>query len=111
MVRGASKIKLKNANKKRTVTVRRVIFFLKAFIADLITLFSSSVQSSEGGGDGDSGDSCADPPTLHFYHFQRPKFNIQPLSFTFETFGKKLAKTKIVSRVNVKKIKAKKLRL
>jgi hypothetical protein len=43
-----------------------------------------------------------------FYHFQRPKFNFQPLSFTFETFGKKLAETKIVARINVKKIKAKK---
>jgi hypothetical protein len=30
----------------------------------------------------------------NFYHFQRRKFNFQPLSFTFETFGKKLAETK-----------------
>jgi hypothetical protein len=45
----------------------------------------------------------------NFDHFRRPKFHFQPLSFTFETFGKKLAETKIVSRVNVKKIKAKKL--
>ncbi len=44
----------------------------------------------------------------NFYHFQRRKFNFQPLSFTFETSGKKLAETKIVARVNVKKIKAKK---
>jgi hypothetical protein len=44
----------------------------------------------------------------NFYHFQRLKFNFQPLSFTFETFGKKLAETKIVARINVKKIKAKK---
>ena len=73
--------------------------FLKASIADLITLFFSSLQNSEGGGDSDSGD---------FYHFRRPKFNFQPLSFTFETFGKKLAETKIIARVNVKKIKAKK---
>ncbi len=43
----------------------------------------------------------------NFYHFGRPKFNFQPLSFTFVTFGKKLAVTKIVARVNVKKIKAK----
>jgi hypothetical protein len=42
------------------------------------------------------------------YLFRRPKFNFQPLSFTFETFGKKLAETKIVAKVNVKKIKAKK---
>jgi hypothetical protein len=49
-------------NKKRTVTIRRVIIFLKylkASIADLITLLSSLVQNSEGGGD--SCDSCADP--------------------------------------------------
>jgi hypothetical protein len=46
----------------------------------------------------------------NFYHFRRPKFNFQPLSFTFETFGKKLAETKIVARVNLKKIKAKKLK-
>jgi hypothetical protein len=44
----------------------------------------------------------------NFYHFRRPKFNFQPLSLTFETFGKKLAETKIVARVNVKKSKAKK---
>jgi hypothetical protein len=44
----------------------------------------------------------------NFYHFRRPKFKIQLLSFTFETFGKKLAETKNVARVNVKKIKAKK---
>jgi hypothetical protein len=44
----------------------------------------------------------------NFYHFGRPKFNFQPLSFTFETFGKKLAETKIVAWVNVKKIKAEK---
>ncbi len=44
----------------------------------------------------------------NFYHFRRSKFNFQLLSFTFEIFGKKLAETKIVARVNVKKIKAKK---
>jgi hypothetical protein len=44
----------------------------------------------------------------NFYHFLTRKFNFQPLSVTFETFGKKLAGTKIVARVNVKKIKAKK---
>jgi hypothetical protein len=32
----------------------------------------------------------------NFYHFRRPKFNFQPLSFTFETFGKKLAETKLL---------------
>ncbi len=35
--------------------------FLKASIADLITLLFSSLQNSEGGGDSDSGDSFADP--------------------------------------------------
>jgi len=63
-VRGASKIKLKRVNKMRTVTVRRVIIFfeyLKASIADLFTLLSSSVQNSEGGGDGEGGDNFADP--------------------------------------------------
>jgi hypothetical protein len=44
----------------------------------------------------------------NFHHFRRPKFNFQPPSFTFETFGKKLAETKNVARVNVKKIKTKK---
>ena len=44
-------------------TARRLIFleFLKASIADLITLFFSWLQNSEGGGDSDSGDSFADP--------------------------------------------------
>jgi hypothetical protein len=60
-LRGASKIKLKNVNKKRMATARRLIFFefLKAFIADLITLLFSSLHNSEGGGN--SGDSFADP--------------------------------------------------
>jgi hypothetical protein len=44
----------------------------------------------------------------NFYHF-RSKFNFQPLSFALENFGEKLAETKIVARVNGKKIKAKKL--
>ncbi len=55
---------MKKVNKKKTVTVRRVIIFfeyLKASIADLFTLLSSSVQNSEGGGDGDGGNSFADP--------------------------------------------------
>jgi len=44
---------LKNVNKKRMATARRLIFleFLKASIADLITMFFSSMQNSEGGGD------------------------------------------------------------
>jgi hypothetical protein len=55
---------LKKVNKKRTFRVRRVIIFfeyLKASIADLITLLFSSVQNSEGGGNGESSDSFADP--------------------------------------------------
>jgi hypothetical protein len=46
------------------VTLRGVIVFfeyLKAFIADLFTLLSSSVQNSEGGGNVDSGNSFTDP--------------------------------------------------
>jgi hypothetical protein len=62
-IRGASKIKLKNVNKKRMATARRLIFleYLKASISDLITLLFSSLQNSEGGGDSDSGDSFAEP--------------------------------------------------
>jgi hypothetical protein len=55
---------LKKVNKKRTVTVRRIIIFLNISRYPLLiffTLLSSSVQNSEGGGDGDSGDSFADP--------------------------------------------------
>ncbi len=80
--------------------------FLKASIADLITPVFSSLQTSEGGGIGDSGSSVLTP--ANFDHIRRPKFNFQPLSFTSETFGKKLAETKIVARVNVKKIKTRK---
>jgi hypothetical protein len=36
------------------------VVYLKASIADLFTMLSSSVQNSEGRGDGDSGDSFAD---------------------------------------------------
>jgi hypothetical protein len=55
---------LKKVNKKRTVTVRRIIIFLNISRHPLLiffTLLSSSVQNSEGAGDGDSGDSFADP--------------------------------------------------
>ncbi len=64
--------------------------FLKAPIADLITLFLLSLQNAEGCGNGDSGDSCTDP--CQFLPFTKTKFNFQPLSFTFETFGKNLQK-------------------
>ncbi len=84
--------------------------FLKASIADLITLLFSSLHNSEDGGDSDSSTAAIVLLTpANFYHFQRRKFYFQPLSFTFETFGKKLAETKIVARVNVRKIKAKKI--
>jgi hypothetical protein len=70
--RYTSKIKLKNVNKKRMATARRLIFldFFKASIADLITLFSS-LQNSEGVGDSDSGDSFADP--CQFLPFPKTK--------------------------------------
>jgi hypothetical protein len=88
--------------KKRMVTAKRVIFleFLKASIADLITPFLSLLQNSEGIGDGDSGERCADPTP--------PPFTISEGQTL--TFSKKLAKTKIVVRVIVKKIKAKKFK-
>jgi hypothetical protein len=52
-------------------TARRLIFleFLKAPIADLITLLFSSLHNSEGGGD--SGDSFADP--CQFLPFPKTK--------------------------------------
>ncbi len=69
----ASKIKLKNVNKKRMATARRLIFleFLKASIANLIILLFSSLQNSEGCGDSNSGDSCADP--RQFLSFPKTK--------------------------------------
>jgi hypothetical protein len=51
--------------------------FLKASIADLITLLFSSLQNSEGGGD--SGDSFADP--CQFLPFTKTKnltFSLSP---------------------------------
>ncbi len=52
---------------------RRQFFlaFLKASIADLITLLFSSLQTSEGCGDGDSVDSCAEP--YQFLPFAKTK--------------------------------------
>jgi hypothetical protein len=55
---------LKKVNKKRTVTVRRVFIFWNISRHPLLIwlhLLSSSVQNSEGSGDGDGGHSCADP--------------------------------------------------
>jgi hypothetical protein len=47
-----------------------MFLFLKASIPDLITLLSSSVQNSGGGGDGDSGNSCADFVPLPCTYFE-----------------------------------------
>ncbi len=54
-------------------TARRLFFleFLKASIADQITLFFSSLQNSEGGGDSNSGDSFDDP--CQFLPFPKTK--------------------------------------
>ena len=82
--------------------------FLKASYADLITLLFSSLHNSKGGARATAEIVLLTP--ANFYHFRRQKFNFQPLSFTFEAFGKKLAEIKIVARVNVKKIKAKKMK-
>jgi hypothetical protein len=59
--------------KKRMATARRLIFleFLKASIADLVTLLFSSLQNSEGSGNGDSGDSFAD--SCQFLPFPKTK--------------------------------------
>jgi hypothetical protein len=48
--------------------------FIKASIADLITLFFSSLQNSEGGGDSDSSDSFADP--CQFLPFPKTKIQL-----------------------------------
>ncbi len=73
--------------------------FLKASIADLITLLFSSLQNSEGGGDSESGDCCADPrpappPIFTIFEGQNLTYSLSPSLL-------KLAKTKIVARVNV----------
>ena len=84
--------------------------FLKASIADLITLFFRHYKTLKAVATATATVAIVVLTPGNFYHFRRPKFDFQPLSFNFETFGKKLAKTKIVARVNVKKIKAKKLK-
>jgi hypothetical protein len=74
-------------------TARRLIFleFLKASIADLITLFFSSLQNSEGGGDSDSGDSFADP--CQFLPFSKTKIQ---LSASLRPLAKNLQKQKLL---------------
>ncbi len=63
-VRGASKIKLKKVNKKRTVTVRRVIIFLnisRRLLLICLYFCLHQYKTLKAGGDGDSGDNFADP--------------------------------------------------
>jgi hypothetical protein len=101
-VLGASKVKLKNVNKKEWLKLGGGLIFLefvKASIADLFTLLISSSLAT-------ATTSIVVLTPANFYQFRRPKFNFHSLSFTFETFGKKLAETNIVARTNVKKIKA-----
>jgi hypothetical protein len=78
-VRGASKIKVKNVNKKRMATARRQIFleFLKASIADLITLFFHDCKTLKAVATATAAIVLLTP--ANFYHFRRPKFNFQPL--------------------------------
>jgi hypothetical protein len=75
-------------------TARRLIFleFLKASIADLITLFFHHYKTLMAVAMATAAIVVLTP--ANFYHFRRPKFNFQPLSFTFETFGKKFKKQK-----------------
>jgi hypothetical protein len=76
-------------------TARRLIFleFLKASIADLITLlFFHHYITLKAVATATAAKVLLTP--ANFYHFQRRKFYFQPLSFTFETFGKKPAETK-----------------
>ena len=81
--------------------------FLKASIADLITLLFSSLQNYEGSGDGDSGNSCADP--CQFLPFPKTKIYLSASLLHFCDLWQKTCETKIVAGVNVKKIKAKKI--
>ncbi len=79
--------------------------FLKASIADLITLFFSWLQNSEGGGDSDRGDSFADP--CQFLPF--PKTKIQ-LSATLRPLAKNLQKQKLLLGSMWRKSKQKNLK-
>ncbi len=81
--------------------------FLKASIADLFTLLFSSLQNSEGGRDSDSGDSFADP-LLIFTISEDENLTCSLSPSLLRPLAKNLQKQKIVARVNVKKIKAKK---
>jgi hypothetical protein len=80
--------------------------FLKASVADLITLVVFIITNSKGGGDGDSRKSCAAP--ANFYHFRRPQFNFS-LSPSLLRPLAKLAETKVVARINVEENQSKKI--
>jgi hypothetical protein len=99
-VRGASKIKVKSMYKKRmwSFSRRPLLIWLHCCFHHYKTQKAVAMATA----------AIVLLTPANFYHFRRPKFDFQLLSFTFETFGKKLAETKIVARVNVKKIKAKK---
>jgi hypothetical protein len=61
---GASKIKVKNVNKKRTVTVRRLIIFLNISRRPLLICLQCCLhqyKTLKAVADGNSGDSFADP--------------------------------------------------
>ncbi len=108
-IRGASKIKVKSMYKKRMATARRLIFFLSFSRRPLLIWLHCCFhhyKTQKAVAMARAAIVLLTP--ANFYNFWRPKFNFQLLSFTFETFGKKLEETKIVARVNVKKIKAKK---
>jgi hypothetical protein len=61
-------------------TARRLTFleFLKASIADLITLLFSSLQNSEEGGDSGSGDSLLTPAHFTISKDQNLTFSLSP---------------------------------
>jgi hypothetical protein len=69
--------------------------FRKASIADLITLFFSSLQNSEGGSDSDSGDSFADP--CQFLPFPKTKIQFSASLLHFlRPLAKNLQKQKLL---------------
>ncbi len=104
---GASKIKLKNVNKKIITTDRKLIFCNFSRHPLLIKLHCCFHHYKTLKAVVTATAAIVVLTPANFDHFWRPKFNFQPLSFIFKTFGKKLAETKIVARFNVKKIKAK----
>ncbi len=87
-------IKLKNVNKKRMATAKRLIFWNFSRHPLLIWLYCcfhhyitlKAVATATG--------ALVLLTPANFNHFQRRKFYFQPLSFTFETFSKNLQKQK-----------------